>query len=78
MQAKIDFVVGQAMDVALMLGSLAGGLNGTQRLAAGGVATVAVGGLSITMLMISIPVAFMAVLFLPLTLAGGVSKWRAT
>lgn len=51
---------------------VAGNLNRTQQLAAGGVAAIAGGGVTVGVMVLSVPVIVMSLLFLPLTLMGGV------
>ena len=76
-KAKIDVVVDKALDLVYkpvaLVGSVGGRLTKNQKLASGGAAAVVGGGVSMTLMALSVPVVFMAVLFLPLTLMGGVS-----
>eukprot|EP00752_Nemacystus_decipiens_P005338 g4842.t1 len=79
-KAKIDVVVDKTLDVILRPVKLAGGmtkrLTKAQKIACGGgaaaVSTAVGGGVSMVLLAFSVPVVFMALLFLPLTLMGGV------
>ena len=76
-QAKIDLVVDKALDLIFrpvaLVGEVGGRMTKNQQLASGGAAAVVGGGVSITLMAVAVPVVFMAVLFLPLTLMGGVS-----
>lgn len=81
-KAKIDMVMDKTLDAILKPVKLAGGvakrLTKAQRIAYGGgaaaVSTAVGGGVSMALLALSVPVVFVALLFLPLTLMGGVSR----
>ena len=56
-----------------LVGGVSGRMTKTQKLASGGAVAVVGGGVSMTLMALAVPVVFMALLFLPLTLMGGVS-----
>lgn len=80
-QAKIDVVLDKAMNVIFKPVSIAGRaakrMTKAQKIACGGsaaaVSTAVGGGVSIALMAFAVPFVFMALLFLPLTLMGGVS-----
>lgn len=76
-QFKINTVLDKALDVifkpVVIVGDLTGRMTTTQKMASGGAVAVVGGGVSMVMLALAVPVGFMALLFLPLTLLGGVS-----
>lgn len=55
--------------------SLVVGLSKSQKMAAGGAVAVAGGGIALVALMLSVPVVIMSLIFLPLTLMGGVRRF---
>lgn len=80
-QAKIDVVLDKALNVIFKPASIAGRvakrMTKAQKIACGGsaaaVSTAVGGGVSVALMAFAVPVVFMALLFLPLTLMGGVS-----
>lgn len=77
----MDVVLDKAIDVIFKPVSIAGRaakrMTKTQKIVCGGsaaaVSTAVGGGVSLAMMAFAVPVVFMAILFLPLTLMGGVS-----